>query len=130
MSRVGNHHISRGHVLHHPALGHFTLELSNLAFNFWLALSVLVFVFHLLLGHAQFFLVIENLEWHVDHRNDNCRARQQEETPGDGPEHVLHGWHNRLFSNRKKVLCPQVQYQNRDSHHQANFGDGFDQFNQ
>src|SRR3546814_875045 len=80
VGRVGDHHVGLGHRRHHALARALDADLAQAALDQRVAFRLLVLVFHLLLGHAQLFVVHEAL---IDDVSEGDQGHHREHADDD-----------------------------------------------
>ncbi|MNP52765.1 hypothetical protein D3C76_1471770 [compost metagenome] len=130
MGRVGDDHIRLRDRRHHPPLRSLALQLANALLDLGLALGILVFVAHFLLGHQQLLVRLPELDRHIHRSNDQQARSHPQRTPADHLRAMDERLLQRLVGNRQQVIAISRQHRQGDDQNHEELGQRLEQLGQ
>jgi hypothetical protein len=109
MGRVSHDHVGRRDGGHHPLACRFPLQLANAPLDLGVALEFLAFLPEFLASHLEFVVMLPDLEWHIDHNDQQHRGNNREEAESEQVAGARQTDGKRLRKHRQQVatLTPQ-----------------------
>ena len=130
MRRVRDHHIRRGHSLHHPPLCHLALQSQDAALDLRPSLAVLHLIPDFLPGHHLLPIEIPQFERHVEHDDQDHRETHRQQTPLQNDHGVPERLRGGKAAQRNNPVQHQTEEDDRRRAQHPELDDRLDQFQQ